>query len=54
VSAIRDGVYTVSSDLPRLDVDLIHRFLAEQSYWAKDIPRAVVEKAIAHSLNFGA
>jgi len=45
---------TVSTDKSRLDVDAIHRFLSEESYWAKGIPRALVERAIEHSLCFGA
>jgi len=45
---------TVSTDKCRLDVDLIHRFLSEESYWAKSIPRTTVERAIEHALCFGA
>lgn len=37
-----------------LDVDLIHRWLAEESYWAQGVPREIVERAIANSLCFGA
>jgi GNAT superfamily N-acetyltransferase len=43
----------VSTDKAELDVAFVHRFLAEQTYWAKGIPRAVVEKSIANSLCFG-
>lgn len=43
---------TVSTDPARLDVDLIHEFLAA-SYWARGIPRSVVERSIRHSLCFG-
>jgi len=46
--------FTVSTDKSRLDVDAIHRFLSEESYWAKNIPRALVERAIEHSLCFAA
>ena len=45
--------YTISTDKNLLDVGLIHRYLSEDSYWAKNIPKAVVEKAIGHSLCFG-
>ena len=45
--------YTLSTDPARLDVAAIHRWLSEESYWARHIPRATVERAIAHSLNFG-
>ncbi|GAA4356203.1 GNAT family N-acetyltransferase [Hymenobacter saemangeumensis] len=45
--------FTLSTDPARLDVAAIHRFLSEDSYWCQHIPRATVERAIAHSLNFG-
>ncbi len=31
----------------------MHRWLSEESYWAKGIPLAVVQTALANSLNFG-
>lgn len=43
----------VSTDRVRMDVAVIHAFLS-QSYWAKDIPRKVVERSIANSLCFTA
>ncbi len=46
--------YEVSTDKARLDIDLIHKFLSEDSYWAKNIPRAVLERSIENSLCFGA
>lgn len=45
--------YTISTDPARLDLDVIHDFLANRSYWVKGIPRAPLEKAIKHSLPFG-
>jgi len=48
------AVLEVSSDPARLDVGLIHEYLARESYWARDIPRATLERALAHSLCFGA
>jgi ribosomal protein S18 acetylase RimI-like enzyme len=44
----------ISTDKARIDVTRVHDFLANQSYWAKGIPRAVVERSIAHSLCFAA
>jgi GNAT superfamily N-acetyltransferase len=44
----------ISSDRARMDVELIHAFLSQDSYWAKNVPRAVVARAIEHSLCFGA
>ena len=46
-------MFTVTTDKSKLDVDLIHRFLSEESYWAKNIPRELVERSIANSLTFG-
>jgi GNAT superfamily N-acetyltransferase len=45
--------YEISSDPQRLDIPTIHQFL-RTSYWAADIPLEVVERAIRHSLCFGA
>jgi GNAT superfamily N-acetyltransferase len=49
----RRGPYTISTDPARVDVDLVHRYLAEDSYWAEGVPREVVERSIEHSLVFG-
>jgi GNAT superfamily N-acetyltransferase len=43
----------ISTDSGRLDVAMIHAFLAG-SYWVPGISRAGVEKCIQHSLCFGA
>ena len=48
----RDG-YTISDDPARVDVDAVHRYLSEESYWAPGVPRDVVERSIAGSLPFG-
>jgi GNAT superfamily N-acetyltransferase len=42
----------IDTDKARLDRTLIHDFLA-RSDWSLGIPRAVVERAIEHSLAFG-
>jgi GNAT superfamily N-acetyltransferase len=41
--------YEISLDPARIDLDATHAFLAG-SYWAKDIPLAVVRKAVDNSL----
>jgi GNAT superfamily N-acetyltransferase len=48
-----DPAVTLDTDPGRLDRDLIHAFLRDQSYWAEGVPRAVVDRSIEHSLNFG-
>ena len=45
---------SVTSDRARMDVDAIHAFLSNEAYWSKNIPREVVERAVTHSLCFGA
>jgi GNAT superfamily N-acetyltransferase len=47
------GDVLVSSDPARLDLDVIHGYLV-RSYWSPGIPRETVERAIRHSLGFGA
>src|SRR3954462_8285249 len=47
----RDG-YLISTDPARLDIDAIHAYLS-RSYWAKGIPRSIVERSIQGSLCFG-
>jgi predicted N-acetyltransferase YhbS len=46
------GEYAISTDKGLLDVSLVHEFL-RRSYWSPGIPRALVERGIAHSLCFG-
>ncbi len=45
--------YEISTDKKRLDPEFIHDYLANRSYWAKDIPLEVVKRSIEHSLCFG-
>lgn len=51
--ALADG-FVISDDRARLDMEMIHRFLSEESYWAKGRSRALVERSIACSLPLGA
>jgi GNAT superfamily N-acetyltransferase len=46
-----DG-YTISTDKARLELAVIHNFLSH-SYWAENIPLAIVRKSIQNSLCFG-
>ena len=45
--------YLNSTDRSRLNVDLIHDFLANKTYWASGRSREVVERSIENSLCFG-
>jgi GNAT superfamily N-acetyltransferase len=44
--------YEIDDDTARLDLDVIHGFVTT-SYWAEGIPRDVVERSVAGSLNLG-
>jgi GNAT superfamily N-acetyltransferase len=47
------GDYTISTDRARLDLNLIHDFLTNSSYWAKGRSLETVARSIEHSLSFG-
>jgi GNAT superfamily N-acetyltransferase len=47
------GMYEISTDTARFDLDLIHEFLST-TYWAQGRPRELVERSIRNSLCFGA
>lgn len=49
---VRRGEFLLSTDPARLDLDMIHAFLTN-CYWAKGIPRDVVQRSVEHSLCFG-
>lgn len=43
----------ISTDKKRLNIAMIHDFLANESYWAKGIPLEVMKRSIENSLCFG-
>ncbi len=45
--------FVISTEKSKLDIDYIHNYLCNESYWAENIPIAVVKKAIEGSLCFG-
>ena len=47
------GEFLISTDPARLDLNAIHDFLTNQSYWVKGIPRGIVARSIENSLCFG-
>ena len=47
-----DG-FLFSTDKHKLDLKYVHDFISTKSYWAKGIPREVVERSITNSLSFG-
>jgi GNAT superfamily N-acetyltransferase len=46
------GPFTLSTDAARLPLDDIHRWLADESYWARGIPRDVFVRSLEHALSF--
>ena len=48
----RRGEFTVTTDRARLDLDMVHEFLAS-SYWAAGIPHDVFLRSVEDSLCFG-
>jgi GNAT superfamily N-acetyltransferase len=48
----RRGAFVISTDHERLDLEMIHGFLTN-CYWAKGVPREVVERSTQNSLCFG-
>lgn len=45
--------YSINTDKARLNIPLIHQFLSQESYWAKNIPLDIVQRSIDNSLCFG-
>lgn len=50
---LQNGEFTISTDRNRLQIEAIHRFLSEESYWAQTRTREQTETAIKNSLPFG-
>jgi len=45
--------YSISTDKNKLQIKVIHQYLSEESYWAKNIPLEIVERSIENSFCFG-
>jgi GNAT superfamily N-acetyltransferase len=45
--------FSISTDAARLPVEQIHKFLTEESYWARERTAEQTERAIKNSLPFG-
>ena len=43
------GGYELDDDTGRVDVDAVHRYLSEQSYWAAGRSRETVERLVAEA-----
>lgn len=49
----RRGEFLISTDQQKLQLDLIHDFLSNRSYWALQRSLDVVARALENSLSFG-
>ncbi len=47
------GEYVISTDRQRIDLNMVHDFLANVSYWAQGRPLEVMRRAIENSIVFG-
>jgi len=47
------GEYLISTDPSKLQIDVIHGFLSNRSYWAQGRSIELVRKSLEHSLGFG-
>jgi GNAT superfamily N-acetyltransferase len=45
--------YSISTDRARLDLQFMHNYLSNESYWVQGLPFEKVVAAADHSLNFG-
>lgn len=45
--------FIISTDKSELNIAMIHQYLSTESYWAKNIPLALVQKSIDGSFCFG-
>lgn len=45
--------FLFSTNKSRINIELVHDYLSTESYWAQNIPLAVVKRSIENSLCFG-
>ena len=45
--------FVISTDKSKLDITVVHNYLCNESYWAKNITIDIVKKSIEGSLCFG-
>ena len=43
----------ISTHLEEMNLDWVHQILSTQTYWAKGIPKEIVQRSIQNSLCFG-
>ena len=53
VYEVQQNEFCISTDKSKLQVSVIHDYLCNQSYWAKNIPVETVQRSIGGSCCFG-
>ncbi|CAG2534325.1 Acetyltransferase (GNAT) domain-containing protein [Maribacter dokdonensis] len=53
IRKVHKNDFTISTDKNKLDVESIHKFLANETDWANGIPIQTLKTSIENSLNFG-
>ena len=49
----RKNEFVIDTSRRKLDLDVIHHYLSEESYWATGRSRETIERSIQNSLSFG-
>lgn len=44
--------YIITTDKSKINIDVVHNYLCNESYWAKNIPLAIVKTGIENSVCF--
>jgi len=50
---LKNGEFTISTKKSKLQIDMIYKFLSEESYWAKTRTPEQMQRAVDNSLCFG-
>jgi GNAT superfamily N-acetyltransferase len=45
--------FIISTDKSKIDINVVYNYLSKESYWAKNIPMAIVAKSIEGAFCFG-
>ena len=46
-------MFFVSMDKSLIEIDSVHQYLSQESYWCRNLPKEILAKAIENSLCFG-
>ncbi|HHY88265.1 MAG TPA: GNAT family N-acetyltransferase [Chloroflexi bacterium] len=48
----RHGEYALTTDPARIHKDAVYRYLSEEAYWSRGLPREIFERSVEHSFTF--